>query len=326
MGHMLAMQRRTPAQFHQLHEASDVAPKREILEGLQAESPFVHPKFFYDRLGSTLFDAITLTPEYYPTRTEKAIFASHVDAMVAHIGPVGAMIDLGAADCRKAESLFAALTPDQYVPVDISVDYLRVAVNRLQDSYPTMSIVALGMDFLDRLALPREVVETNRLFFYPGSSIGNLAPEEALPLLRSLKEACGSDGGVLVGVDRVKDVQTLVRAYDDSLGITGAFNLNVLRRINDIIGSNFEVSDWRHVALFDERRSRMEMHLEAQRDVTVQWPTGARTFSAGERLHTECSYKYTPESFTALLSEAGFDNIEHWTDEQNWFSVFSARP
>lgn len=325
MGHMLAMQQRTPAQFYQLHEASDIAPRREIIEGLTAEAPFVHPKFFYDRLGSTLFDAITLTPEYYPTRTEKAIFASHLDAIVAHVGPVGAMIDLGAADCRKAESLFSALLPDQYVPVDISVDYLRVAVNRLQDSYPAMSIVALGMDFSDHLALPREVAEANRLFFYPGSSIGNLAPTEALPLLRSLKQACGDDGGVLIGIDRVKDVPTLVRAYDDSLGVTAAFNRNVLRRINDIIDSDFDVSDWRHVALFDDRRSRMEMHLEAAREVTVTWPTGTRTFTAGERLHTECSYKYTPESFTALLRSAGFNTIEHWTDDQDWFSVFSAR-
>lgn len=326
MGHMYAMQQKAPAQFHQFHEPSDLAHRREVIDGLRAESPFVRPKFFYDRLGSTLFDAITLTSEYYPTRTEKAIFASHIEAMVAHIGPVGAMIDLGAADCRKAESLFAAFRPDQYVPVDISVDYLRSAVIRLQDSYPAMSIVALGMDFSDHLALPREVAETNRLFFYPGSSIGNLAPDEALPLLRSLKQACGGDGGVLIGIDRVKDVPTLVSAYDDRLGITAAFNLNVLRRINKIIGSNFEVSDWRHVALFDERRSRMEMHLEARRDVTVTWPSGSRTFNAGERLHTECSYKYTPESFTALLRDAGFDNIKDWTDEQNWFSVFSARP
>ena len=312
-------------EFHQLHSENASGAQREIIEGLSAQAPHIHPKFFYDRLGSTLFDAITLTPEYYPTRTEAEIFATSIPAIARHIGPVGAMIDLGAADCRKAESLFTALRPKQYVPVDISVDYLRSAVARLEASHPMLPIVALGLDFSDRIALPANVLPENRLFFYPGSSIGNLAPADALPLLRSLRTAAGTSGGVLIGVDRVKDVATLVRAYDDSLGVTSAFNLNALRHINDMIGSDFDVNDWRHVALFDAERSRIEMHLEAQRDVRVRLPATTLSFSAGERLHTECSYKYTPESFTALLHSAGFQDIEHWTDAREWFSVFSAR-
>jgi len=325
MGHMHGVSNHTQVQFHQLHSESSTVSHQEIVDGLTADSPYIHPKFFYDRLGSTLFDAITLTPEYYPTRTEAEIFRTHIDAMVDHIGPVGAMIDLGAADCRKAESLFSALMPSQYVPIDISVDYMRVAVARLESRYPMMPIIALGLDFSDRMALPSDVIAHNRLFFYPGSSIGNLSPDDALPLLRSLRNACGEDGGMLIGIDRVKDASVLVNAYDDRLGITSAFNLNALRHINDMIGSDFDVDDWRHVALFDEARSRIEMHLEARRDVSVRMPSVTRQFSAGERLHTECSYKYTPESFTALLNKAGFQNIAHWTDPRDWFSVFSAR-
>lgn len=325
MGHMLGVTTAPRVQFHQMHAESRQISERELVDGLQAQAARIHPKFFYDRLGSTLFDAITLTPEYYPTRTEALIFQAHASEMVTHIGPVGAMIDLGAADCRKAEALFPALTPAQYVPIDISVDYMRTAVARIEGSYPMMPIIALGMDFSDRLVLPADVLQANRLFFYPGSSIGNLSPEEALPLLRCLKAACGVNGGVLIGIDRVKAAEILVNAYDDGLGVTSAFNLNALRHINAMIGSDFDVRDWRHVALFDETRSRIEMHLEARRDVNVRLPAGSRTFNAGERIHTECSYKYTPETFTALLRKAGFENIAHWTDPQDWFSVFSAR-
>lgn len=326
MSPALSVMARAPARFHQLHSESTGAIKRELLDGLCAQSPYIDPKFFYDSLGSTLFNAITLTPEYYPTRAEAEIFSQHIEAIAAHVGSVGSMIDLGAADCRKAESLFSVLRPSQYVPVDISIDYLRAAVSRIEAGFPDLDIVALGMDFSDRLVLPAEVGDVERLFFYPGSSIGNLSPETALPLLSSLREACGDDGGLLIGIDRVKDPAILTRAYDDALGVTSAFNLNVLRHINAMIGSNFDISQWRHVALFDEAKSRVEMHLEARCDIEVELPAGVRQFDAGERIHTECSYKYTPEAFTDLLRNAGFSHVEHWTDSRAWFSVFSARP
>ena len=314
------------ARFHQLHSERTDEISREIIEGLCAQSPYINPKFFYDEMGSTLFHAITLTPEYYPTRAEAEIFQRHSQAIGAHIGPVGALIDLGAADCRKAEALFGVLRPTQYVPVDISIDYLKTAVSRIELGFPDLDIVALGLDFSDRLVLPPDVVDVERLFFYPGSSIGNLSPAAARPLLASLREACGDDGGVLIGVDRVKDGDILTRAYDDALGVTSAFNLNVLRHVNIMIGSDFDISQWRHVAFFDEVNSRVEMHLEARCDVEVQMPAERRRFDAGERIHTESSYKYTPDSFSDLLRNAGFSRIEHWTDPRAWFSVFSARP
>ena len=316
---------RQSAQFHQLAPENPASSARELIEGLCESAARIDPKFFYDRLGSFLFAAITQTPEYYPTRSEAAIFKTYMRDIASHVGKVEALIDLGAADCVKGEALFKALKPTQYVPVDISVDYLHDAVSRLTRTYPALDIVALGMDFSDRLVLPPQVTDHARLFFYPGSSIGNLSPETALPLLQGLHAACADDGGVLIGVDRQKDPKTLVSAYDDALGITAAFNLNALRHANSIIGSDFDVSDWRHVALYDESRSRIEMHLEARRDVTVKLPAASRTFSAGERIHTECSYKYTPESFKTLLEKAGFGRIKHWTDVNDHFSIFSAR-
>jgi len=284
---------RAPTRFHQLHSDNAQAIQREVLDGLCAESPRIEPKFFYDQLGSTLFDAITLTDEYYPTRCEGEIFARHGAAIARHVGAVGTLIDLGAGDCRKAEALFPLFRPSQYVPVDISVDYLRGAVSRIETTFPELNIVALGMDFSDRLALPADVSSDARLFFYPGSSIGNLAPDDALALLTGLRQACGQDGGVLIGIDRVKDATILTEAYDDALGVTAAFNLNVLRHINAMLGSHFDLSHWRHVAFYDAVRQRVEMHLEARCDTQARLPAFVREFGAGERIHTECSYKHS---------------------------------
>jgi len=325
MGTMLGVTSPSIVRFQQLHSDRDDGARQELAEGLLDKTPQISPKFFYDALGSTLFDAITRTDEYYPTRTEARIFKRHAAEFARHIGPVHAMIDLGAADCRKAESLFATLRPALYVPVDISVEYLRAAVARIEGRHPDLPILALGMDFSDRFILPAEVPAANRLFFYPGSSIGNLSPDEALALLRGIRQACTPDGAVLIGVDRVKAADVLEAAYDDALGITAAFNLNALRHANHILGGDFDVAQWRHVALYDAARHRVEMHLEARCEVTVTWDQTRRQFDAGERIHTECSYKYTPEMFESLLTRAGFQHIIHRSDEDELFSVFCAR-
>lgn len=234
------------------------------------------------------------------------------------------MIDLGAGDCAKAERLFASLRPRHYVPIDISADYLQSAVRRLRLSYPELRITPIGLDFSQALALPADIAIEQRLFFYPGSSIGNLDPEAALAMLRRIHGQCAG-GGLLVGVDRVKPRQVLEPAYDDALHLTAAFNLNLLRHVNSVLGADFNVDDWRHVALFNNDRSRIEMHLEARRATTVSWPGGERHFVAGERIHTENSYKFSPPAFTRLLQDAGYHSIEHWSDARGWFSVFSAR-
>lgn len=307
--------RRSPALNPALHE---------LQEGLLAKPAHVNPKYLYDNLGSSLFTALTLLPEYYPTRCEAEIFRTHASEIAQHIGPVQSLIDLGAGDCVKAERLFPHLRPQRYVPVDISADYLEAAVRRLTLSYPTLAITSVGQDFSASLALPPHIPPQGRLFFYPGSSIGNLDPEAAQTLLTRLR-ADAPGGGLLIGVDRVKPADILERAYDDALHLTAAFNLNLLRHLNQVLCADFNVEAWRHVAFFNAEHSRIEMHLQATSPVTLTWANGCRHFAAGERIHTENSYKFTPAGFRLLLEQAGFTDVRHWSDSKNWFSVFSAR-
>ena len=314
---------RTP-RFIQRHVSDPAAERAEIVKGLLRHPAEAAPKYFYDKLGSHLFEAITELPEYYPTRTEAAIFATHGAAMARHIGVGATLVDLGAGNCVKATRLFPLLEPRRYVAVDISVDYLHDALRRVQREYPALDVVGLGLDFSSALALPDELTDARTVFFYPGSSIGNFAPSDALAFLQRVR-ARASGGGLLIGVDLVKPAPMLEAAYDDALGVTAAFNLNILRQINRIISSDFHPEQWRHVGLYvAEAPSRVEMHLEAREDVQVRWPGGSRVFAAGERLHTENSCKYTVEGFADLLRQAGFDAPQHWTDAKGWFAVFWA--
>lgn len=314
----------TGPRFHQRHVETTDTVRKELVDGLTRTQAQISPKFLYDELGSSLFTAITLLDEYYPTRCENEIFARHSPEIVAHAGPARALIDLGAGDCAKAERLLAHMRPAQYVPIDISVDYLKNAVQRIADHYPGLDITALGMDFFHDLTLPDEVRADGRAFFYPGSSIGNLPPDDAAALLASIRRQC-TDGALIIGVDLVKARDILEPAYDDAIGVTAAFNLNLLRHVNVILGSDFNPAQWQHVACFNEARSRMEMHLRARVATTVRWPGGKRRFEEGERIHTEDSYKYRPHAFKAMLARAGFGHIRYWTDAREWFAVFCAR-
>ena len=310
--------------FLQTGVADSVADQAAARAALLAEAPSIAPKFFYDKLGSQLFEAITELPEYYPTRTEAAIFASHGTAMAGAAGVGMALIDLGAGNCAKAASLFPLLEPKRYVAVDISVEFLRESLRRVQREHPQVEIAGLGQDFSAALEIPAEFVADARpVFFYPGSSIGNFTPSEALAFLRRIRVRA-EGGGLLIGVDLVKPRAVLEAAYDDALGVTAAFNLNALRHLNAIIGSDFEPRQWRHVAYFNEAQSRIEMHLEARAPLGVTWPGGERRFAAGERIHTENSCKYTVEQFADLLEDAGFGAPRHWTDAAGWFAVFWA--
>ena len=313
---------RTP-RFLQCRVADPAAERAEIEAGLLAEPARAAPKYFYDRLGSHLFEAITELPEYYPTRTETAIFAAHGTAMARRIGAGTTLVDLGAGNCVKAARLFPLLEPRRYVAVDISVEFLHDALKRLQREHPALDVVGVGQDFSTAFALPDDLLDGRAVFFYPGSSIGNFAPAEALAFLRRVR-AQAAGGGLLIGVDLVKDAATLQAAYDDALGVTAAFNLNLLCQLNRLLGSDFQPGQWRHVGLYNAPESRIEMHLEARRDVIVRWPGAQRAFRAGERLHTENSCKYTIEGFAALLEHAGFAPPVHWTDPRGWFAVFWA--
>lgn len=297
----------------------------EISSGLLAREAWTSPKYLYDALGSKLFEAICALPEYYPTRTEAAIFARH-GAEIAHaVGPGSTLIDLGAGNCAKAASLFPLLHPAQYVAVDISYDFLSESLSRLQQRFPHIEMTGLGLDFSSRLDLPDSVREARRLFFYPGSSIGNFAPEQATAFLRRLRANADGDGGLLIGVDLIKDDAILDAAYDDALGVTAAFNLNMLRHVNGLIGADFDVRAWQHHGFFNADERRVEMHLEARSEQVVRWKGGQRRFAKGERIHTEDSYKYTRASFVGLLEQAGFSTVQVWTDPQQWFAVIYAR-
>ena len=313
--------------FFQLHQIDDRALALEAAAGLLRQPAQASPKFFYDALGSRLFDAITALDEYYPTRTEAAIFDSQRGAIAAAVrtltGAAPVMIDLGAGNCAKAASLFATLQPRRYLAVDISEAFLRQALLDLQREHPTLELIGVGLDFSQRLALPAELLDGPALVFYPGSSIGNFAPDEALRLLREAR-GLAAGGALLIGVDLLKPAALLEAAYDDALGVTAAFNLNLLCHLNRLLGANFALRGWRHVALFNAVESRIEMHLEARQATTVAWPGGERRFAAGERLHTENSYKWTPQDFAALLRDAGFTRVQHWSDERGWFGVFLA--
>jgi dimethylhistidine N-methyltransferase len=313
--------------FLQLHRPDDAALAAEAAAGLLQPAAAVSPKFLYDALGSRLFDAITELDEYYPTRTEAGIFAAHGEAIAAAVqaatGPAPILVDVGAGDGSKAARLFARLQPRRYVAVDISVDYLRGALARLGREHPGIEMLGLGLDFSAGLALPAGVADEPALVFYPGSSIGNFAPAAARQLIADMRRSsCG--GAVLLGVDLVKATSRLEAAYDDALGVTAAFNLNLLRRLNTLLGADFQLRQWQHVALFDAAQSRIEMHLQARVELQVRWAGGERRFEAGERIHTENSYKWTTAGFAALLAEAGLSAQRHWTDAAGDFAVFVA--
>ena len=298
-----------------------------LIDGIASRQPFIPPWYLYDAVGSRLFDVITVLPNYYPTRTETAILDANV-AAIADARPVtgSCLIDLGAGSCEKAPRLFDAVRPAQYVPVDISVDYLRDTVARLQSEHPNIEMIGVGTDFSSHLVLPEAVQAKPRLFFYPGSSIGNYEPDEAREFLQRVRAQMSAHDTLWIGVDLVKDTQTLERAYDDELGVTAAFNRNILRNVNRLAGTDFNPADWRHVALYDEGQARIEMHLEATRELTVTWADGERGFTAGERIHTENSYKFTMDSFHGLLERAGLRTVDIWTDERRWFAFFVAAP
>ena len=314
-----------PSEFIQLHHASDQQLRAELSAGLLSASAFASPKYFYDALGSKLFAAICELPEYYLSRTEASIVDAHLGEIAAAVGVGGTLIDLGAGNCAKAAHLFPALQPAQYVPVDISVDFLRDAVRDLQQRFPHIKMTGMGLDFSSELQLPDSVQQDRRTFFYPGSSIGNFTPAEAAAFFRKLHTACGDDGGLLIGVDLVKATEIMNAAYNDALGVTASFNLNLLLHLNRLLVANFNIAEWRHVSFFNTAQSRIEMYLESRHAVTVQWQGGERRFQQGERIHTENSYKYTPDNFMQLLQQAGFAVTRSWSDADDWFLVCHAR-
>ena len=299
---------------------------REIIEGLTQTRATISPKYFYDARGSAIFEEITRLPEYYPTRTEREIMQRHAADIARKVGCGRTVIELGAGNCEKARSLCEAIAATRFVAVDISAEFLHQSVARLQAEMPALEVHAVAADLTAEIVLPPDVPQAQRLLYYPGSSIGNFDPPEALGLLTRMRHMLQDDGALLIGVDLRKDVAVLEAAYDDAAGVTAAFNLNVLAHLNQLIGSDFKLGDWQHRAFFNNEASRIEMHLEARVDCTVRWPGSARSFAQGERIHTENSYKHDIEGFAQLLHQAGFHRTVAWTDERRWFAVVLACP
>jgi dimethylhistidine N-methyltransferase len=297
----------------------------DLRTGLLAARACISPKFLYDALGSKLFEAICELPEYYPTRTEAAIFERYGADIARAAGAGATLVDLGAGNCAKAASLFPLLRPRQYAALDISTEFVSDALERLRQRFPQIEMQACGVDFSQPFELPESVRDERRLFFYPGSSIGNFAPADAVEFLQRVRAQCGDDGGLLIGIDLEKDKALLDAAYDDALGVTAAFNLNVLRHVNRLAGADFDIRQWRHHGFFNEEQRRVEMHLEARTAQAVHWNDGARDFDEGECIHTENSYKYRPADAIALLERGGFEATRLWTDPQRWFAVIHAQ-
>jgi dimethylhistidine N-methyltransferase len=296
------------------------------VEGLRRSAASIAPKYFYDPLGSALFSAICELPEYYPTRAERAIFARHRADIAAAIGRGTQLVDLGAGDCAKAAAWLPFLAPTRYVAVDIAEETLRPALAHLALDYPELPLFGIITDFTHGLELRSELGNAPVTFFYPGSSIGNFSPEEASAFLVDIRRHClaARGSGLLIGVDTRKDSARLEAAYDDRLGVTAAFNRNILLHVNRVLGCDFAPEAFSHVALYDARHGRIEMHLEAARDVTVRIDGVPRHFRAGERIHTENSYKYSPYEFTAILEAVGFATVRAWQDDAGDFAVYYA--
>jgi dimethylhistidine N-methyltransferase len=295
----------------------------DVLRGLAAVRKALPPKHFYDAEGSLLFEAICELPEYYPTRTEMAIMREHVAEIARLIGPDVELIELGSGASVKTRLLVEQAKPALYVPIEIADEALRSASASLAEQFPWLHICGVRADFSRPLRMPNftGVPVKLKVAYFPGSTIGNLMPEDAIALLLNVRELTGTGGRLLIGVDLKKDRRTLEAAYDDAAGVTARFNLNLLARINRELGGDFQLQRYRHKAFYDERLGRIEMHLESAYSQFVHVAGQRFDFKPGETIHTENSYKYSVPEFQALARRARFEPQQVWTDARELFSV-----
>lgn len=295
----------------------------DVVRGLSRPRKATPPKWLYDARGSRLYELICEQPEYYPPRIETALLARHRGELAAAIGPDALVFEYGAGNARKTRLLLGALErPAAYVPVDISREALLAAAADIGARHPGLSVRPVIADFTSAEGLPLGDLDcARRVAFFPGSTIGNLDPPEAVALLRRMALEAGSGGLLVIGVDLPKEEAALVAAYDDARGVTAAFDLNLLSRMNRELGGDFRLPAYRHRAVWDPRRSRIEMHLEAIEAQVVSVAGHRFRFEEGEALHTESAYKWEPRAFDALAAIAGWRPEHAWMDEQAWFAV-----
>lgn len=294
----------------------------EVLEGLAQPQKTLPAKYFYDSHGAGLFEQITTTPEYYLTRVETVLLEQSSRQIAQSAGPRAALVELGSGAGIKIRLLLDALDqPSIYVPIDISTEQLLAVAGQIAADYPALTVVPVAADFFRGFALPRVVTAGRAMVFYPGSTIGNLRPAEAVGFLRRIGLRIGAGCRMLIGVDRRKDIATLEAAYNDSAGITAAFNRNILTRINRELQADFEPERFRHRAFYNVGRHRIEMHLQSIGPQAVVVAGHLIRFTDGETIHTENSYKYSPPLFRRMASRAGWQAVQHWTDEREMCSL-----
>lgn len=298
--------------------------RRDVLAGLAAPIRAVPARWLYDHRGSELFEAITQLPEYYPTRVETALLERHCPEVAEISGKGQAVVEFGSGSSAKTPILLNAADPAAYVPIDISGDFLRDAADALGGSFPALPILPIEADFMKPISLPDTVRELPKLGFFPGSTIGNLVPRTAVDLLRAIRETLDTGAYLLIGMDRIKDRDVLIRAYDDAAGVTAAFNLNLLRRINAELDGTIPIDAFRHRAIWNDSKSRIEMHLEALRDVAFSVAGEEFHIPAGETIHTENSHKYGMRDSRLLLQAAGWGVVREWTDPAEQFALLLA--
>lgn len=296
--------------------------RAEVLRGLQDNPKTLPPKLFYDRAGARLFEAICELPEYYLTRTEIEILRERGGEIAAHLGENVALIEYGSGAGTKVRLLLDELqNPAAYVPVDISMEQLTAVAAERARQYPNLRVAPVHADYTARFALPPLPPNARRVAFFPGSTIGNLHPAEATAFLHRIRATIGSQGALVLGVDRRKDASVLHAAYNDAAGVTAAFNLNLLARLNRELNANFDLHSFRHWARFNDESSRIEMHLESTVQQQVCVGGVPVDFGRGETILTECSYKYDLPFLEAVVKPAGFTIEQLWTDKRDWFWV-----
>jgi L-histidine Nalpha-methyltransferase len=302
----------------------DPAFRDAVLAGLSAYIPAVPARWLYDRRGSELFDEITRLPSYYPTRTETALLEQILPQVAERVPAGSAVVEFGAGSATKTPLLLEAVRPAAYVPVDISGDYLRESAAEVDARFPSIKVEPVVADFARPFELPDDIAHMPKLGFFPGSTIGNFVPRTATDLLRSFRDLLGDGAQLLIGMDKVKPVDRLLAAYDDNRGITAAFNLNLLERINRELDADIPLDAFRHEARWNDILSRIEMHLVARRDVRFTVSGREFEFAEGSSIHTENSHKYGARGARVLLLAGGWTPVAEWTDPAGDFAIILA--
>jgi L-histidine Nalpha-methyltransferase len=296
----------------------------EVLMGLSAKSRAISPRWFYDRRGSELFEQITQLPEYYVTRAEVAILTAHAGEIAEAVGPGRVLVEFGSGSSTKTPLLLSAIAPSLYVPIDISGEFLMQSVANLRKAFPTLPTLPIAADFTDGIVLPLSARSKSRIGFFAGSTIGNMTVPAAVEFLRVTARTLGRGAKLLIGIDRIKDEKRLLAAYDDSQEVTAEFNLNLLHRINRELDGDTPVEAFRHVVRWNDSQARIEMHLQAIRDISFRIAGRQFSMRADETIHTENSCKYGPRDARLLLRAGGWSPLAEWTDSEGLFALILA--